>query len=72
MPTLPHPVKISADAMNDCAFSISFRYIRAFTHYELFVYFRSSCYYFIKITCNNKCFIQITMAVVERLSRVKI
>ena len=34
--------KISADAMNDRAFSLSFfRYFRAFTHYELFVSLRS-------------------------------
>jgi len=36
------PGKISADAMNDRVFSLSFfRYFRAFTHYELFVSFRS-------------------------------
>jgi len=56
--------------MNDRAFSLSFfRYIRAFTHHELFVSFHSSCYYFIKITCNNKCYIQIAMGVVDYSKR---
>jgi len=60
--------------MNDRAFSLSFfRYFRAFTHYELFVSFRSLNFGFkisrnnpllviisSKITCNNKCYTQIT------------
>ena len=55
--------------MNDRAFSLSFfRYFRAFTHYELFLPFRS-CYYFIKITCDNKCYTQITMGVVDHAKR---
>jgi len=62
--------------MNDRAFSLSF--FRAFTHYELRVSFRSlnfgcknkqnqhaSCYYFIKITCNNKCYAENTMGVAD-------
>jgi len=61
--------------MNDRAFSLSF--FRAFTHYELFVSFRSqnkqnqpaSCYYFIKISCNNKCYAQITMGVAHYSKR---
>jgi len=69
--------------MNYRAFSLSFsRYFRAFTHYELFVSFRSlgfrlqnlqnqpaSCSYFIKITCNNKCYTQITMGVADYSKR---
>ena len=65
--------------MNDRVFSLSFlRYFRAFTHNQLLVSFRSftfqlqnkhnqpaSCYYVIKITCNNKCFTQITMSVAD-------
>ena len=69
--------------MNDRAFSLSFfHYFRAFTHHELFVSFRSlnfgfynkqnqpaSCYYLIKITCNNKCYTQITMGVADYSKR---
>ena len=56
--------------MNDRAFSLSFfRYIRAFAHYDLFISFHSSCYYFNEITCNNKCYIQITMGVVDYSKR---
>ena len=61
--------------MNDRAFSLSI--FRAFTHYDLFVSFRSqnkqnrpaSCYYFIKITCNNKCYAQTTMGVADYSKR---
>ena len=70
MLTLPPLEKFIRTPMNDRAFLLSFfHYIRAFTHYELFVSFRSSCYYFIKITCNNKCYIQITMGVVDYSKR---
>ena len=66
----PTPEKFLRTLMNDRAFSLSFfRYIRAFTHYELCVSFRSSCYYFIKITCNDKSYIQITMGVVDYSKR---
>ena len=41
------------------------------THYELFVPFSSSCYYFIKITCNNKCYVQITTRVVDYSKQLK-
>jgi len=42
MSTLPTLEKVLRTPMNDCAFSLSFfRYFRAFTHYELFVSFRS-------------------------------
>jgi len=64
--------------MNDQAFSLSFFcYFRVFTHYKLFVSFRSfrlqnkqnqpasSYYYFIKTTCNSKCHTQITMGVAD-------
>jgi len=69
MSRMPPLEKFLRTPMNDHAFSLSlFRYFCAFTHYELFVSFRSqnkqnqpaSCYYFIKITCNTKCYTQIT------------
>jgi len=42
MPTLPSLDKALRTPMNNRAFSLSFfRYFRAFTHYELFVSFRS-------------------------------
>ena len=73
MSTFP-PGKFLRTPMNDRAFSLSF--FRAFTHYELFISFRSlnfsckinnqsACYYFIKITCNNKCYAPITMDVAD-------
>jgi len=59
-----------------------FRLFRAFAHYELFCFFpfslisaakyelnQPSCYYFIKITCNNKCYAQITMGVADYSKR---
>jgi len=61
----PRPEKVLQTPMNDRAF----RYFRAFTHCELFVPFRSSCYYLIKVTCNNICYIQITMGVIDYSKR---
>jgi len=72
--------------MNDRAFSLSFfRYFRTFTHYKLFVSFCSldfgcktkqkqpaSCYYFIKITGNNKCYTQIAMGVADYSKQLKL
>jgi len=77
MSTLTPLEKVLRTPMHDRAFSLSFfRYFRAFTHYKLFVSFCSlnfgrknkqnqpaSCYYFIKITANNKCYTQTTMGV---------
>ena len=69
------PGKISADAHEwSCFLACVFR---AFTHYELFVSFRSqnkqnqpaSWYYFITISCNNKCYAQITMSVAHYSKR---
>jgi len=65
----PTPDEFLRTPTNDRASSLLFfRYFGAFTHYELFVSFHS-CYYFIKITCNNKCYIQITMGVVDYSKR---
>jgi len=62
-PPTPTPEKALQTPMIDRAFLLSFfRYFRVFTHYKLFVFFRS-CYYFIKIACNNKRYIQITTGV---------
>jgi len=75
MSTLPpHWKMFCRRPWNDRAFSLSFsRYFRAFPHCELFVSFRSLnfgykinrinrfLFYFIKITCNDKGYTQITM-----------
>jgi len=79
-----HPLKkFLRTPMKDHAFSLSFfRYFRAFIHNELFVSFRplnfnckinrikpASCYYFIKIICNNKCYTQISLGVANYSKR---
>jgi len=80
---LSPPGKIRWTPVNDCAFSLSFFSLLSCFHalqivcFFPFSYFRFQykqnqrgfCYYFIKITCNNKCYTQISTMGVEDYSK---